>query len=258
MILTCPECSTRFSVRDNAIGPNGRTVRCSKCSATWFAPAPDVQLTTPDEMALADMKEETVFSQPEETDVSELEDKANDAKASFGTAASTASIAAPSITPTADVLMRDKADNEKRRARGRVIRFIWMIPLLLVSAAVLALYFGRQTIAERFPGTVPFYNALGINVSATGLKIDNPTVRTVDINGETTLIIDGAVSNIGKETQPLPMLILSLHSPDGDEVAIWQVELEKSMLRPKERLEFTSEYPNPPLDSVTLRYRLGE
>ncbi len=258
MILTCPECSTRFNARDDAIGPNGRTVRCSKCSATWFAPAPDVQLTTPDEMALADMKEETVFSQPEETDVSGLEDKVEDAKASFGAAASSAAIAAPAAAPTADVLMRDKVDNEKRRARGRTIWLIWLIPLLLISAAFIALFLGRQTIAERFPGTVPFYNALGINVSTTGLKIENPTVRTADINGETTLIIDGAVSNIGKKSQSLPMLILSLHSPDGDEVATWQVELEKSMLRPKERLEFTSEYPNPPLDSVSLRYRLGE
>lgn len=246
MILTCPECSTSYMAKDEAIGPNGRTVRCAKCAATWFAAAPEVELARPDELQLEDMARDEGLSTPEVTKVEEPVDQSD---TTFGAAA---------VAPSADVIMRDKADDAKRKARGRTIWLIWLIPLLLISAAVLALFFGRQTIAERFPGTVPFYNALGIEVSANGLKVEDPIVKTADINGETTLIIDGAVKNVGKKTQQLPMLILSLHSPAGDQVATWQVELEKSMLRPNERLEFTSEYPNPPLDSVSLRYRLSE
>src|SRR5262249_23126811 len=36
MILQCSECHARFVVPDQAIGPEGRNVRCAKCQHTWF------------------------------------------------------------------------------------------------------------------------------------------------------------------------------------------------------------------------------
>ncbi|PCI01364.1 MAG: hypothetical protein COB76_01515 [Alphaproteobacteria bacterium] len=35
MILTCPQCETKFSVPDNAITAEGRKVRCAKCKHEW-------------------------------------------------------------------------------------------------------------------------------------------------------------------------------------------------------------------------------
>src|SRR5579859_2530592 len=55
MILTCPECATRYFVADDRIGPEGRTVRCASCGTKWTA-LPDEPLelgATPDEGALA-------------------------------------------------------------------------------------------------------------------------------------------------------------------------------------------------------------
>ncbi len=40
MILSCPECTTRFMVPDDALRPTGRNVKCGKCEHRWFADPP--------------------------------------------------------------------------------------------------------------------------------------------------------------------------------------------------------------------------
>lgn len=45
MIISCPSCSTKFAVRAEAVGANGRKVRCAKCKFDWFQ--------EPDEATLA-------------------------------------------------------------------------------------------------------------------------------------------------------------------------------------------------------------
>lgn len=40
MYITCPECTTRYVVKADAVGDKGRTVKCAKCGHKWFqAPA---------------------------------------------------------------------------------------------------------------------------------------------------------------------------------------------------------------------------
>lgn len=40
MIVTCPECNTRYLAETSGFLPDGRTVRCANCANTWFQEAP--------------------------------------------------------------------------------------------------------------------------------------------------------------------------------------------------------------------------
>ncbi|MGY6550461.1 MAG: MJ0042-type zinc finger domain-containing protein [Erythrobacter sp.] len=47
MIIACPACGTRYAVPDNAIGAEGRTVRCAKCKHSWFQEGPAASVPAP-------------------------------------------------------------------------------------------------------------------------------------------------------------------------------------------------------------------
>ena len=53
LIISCPACGTRYVVPDNAIGGDGRTVRCAKCKHSWFQESKALDLTETAETAEA-------------------------------------------------------------------------------------------------------------------------------------------------------------------------------------------------------------
>jgi predicted Zn finger-like uncharacterized protein len=57
MILTCPACGTRYAVKDGAIPPGGRQVRCANCKNSWHQdpdPADDAAEAPAEPLAAAE------------------------------------------------------------------------------------------------------------------------------------------------------------------------------------------------------------
>ncbi len=45
MLIVCPNCATSYMIDQAAVGPAGRTVRCVRCRASWFAGGPEPDVT---------------------------------------------------------------------------------------------------------------------------------------------------------------------------------------------------------------------
>ena len=66
MILTCPECTTRYQTDASQFAPDGRKVRCAKCGHVWLQmpPAPEPEPGLEDISAAAPEPEADADAEP--------------------------------------------------------------------------------------------------------------------------------------------------------------------------------------------------
>jgi len=282
MILTCPECSTRYFAKDEAIGPNGRTVRCSKCQNSWFvsldldeyvlkdnesedlkpltaqSTSPDVTNDIPPWETSAPPKNkaenktgfENLLSQNQEN-VQTYHPEIEDLSAQTPLKETTQ----PAFTTGAHVSIRDRADKQRRTRRLSIVGLIWSATIgTLIGCAGLA-YIFRQDIVTQHPKMATLYKAVGIEVTRDGLSFDPPITRSIYMDGEPVLVINGSVKNISGRRINLHPIIFSLHNKNEEKLVEWRFEFEKSQLEKNKRAEYVTHFPNPPLDAVNLTYR---
>ena len=66
MILTCPNCGTQYVVKDGAIPPQGRQVRCAACKHSWHQDSEGEPTTAEEESTVREEStaEETIVAEP--------------------------------------------------------------------------------------------------------------------------------------------------------------------------------------------------
>lgn len=233
MILTCPDCATSYSADDEAIGPNGRTVRCSKCDATWFIAGEPISV--PDEIALRDLEEGEDIEVPKEAFAAER----------------------PQITtaePGAHVLLRQRKESEERGRKLVWVRLIWGLALLSLLAAFGYAVSQRHNIVKKHPGTATLYKTLGLDATQSGFAFEDIKARNTLVDGQSVYVVNGTVRNLQKNTSDVPLVELSFLDVADKPIAVWRVELDVDKLGGGKTTEFAANYPNPPLDAVSLRY----
>lgn len=254
LVITCPDCSTRYKATTSSIGDDGRTVRCVKCGSTWFVPAPDVidtLIADPDALALADNISEQ--SAPPVSAIPEVETTVEPLAHQHPPP-----LSRPAAPIGADVMMRNHVDREKLARRQRTIRFIWAVPLVLVILAAILAYFNRQEIVNRIPQMASAYQMIGIEVRAGGLEIDPPQARTVLVDGEPVIRVESVVRNLTRTPKIVPLIELTLHDMDGQGLIQWYVEPDPNRIEGRGRLVFTTEIADPPAGAVGLRYKFAD
>jgi len=249
MILTCPECATRFKIADDAIGSNGRTVRCSQCSATWFVAAEPDALNLDDAEKNTEMREEIIREPVSDTNTNEGPSKA-DPGSVFG------DLENSNDDPLADIgahaAVRETADRKKARRRLLGVSMIWVVTLVILALFALAAFLLRAKIVEAFPGTAPIYKAIGLEANALGLEIYDIETRYGNNEGVQVLFISGRVKNFDVKTRDVELIKLNFKNASGETLTSWVVEPAQSTLKPGQAIKFASQFPNPPIDAVKL------
>jgi len=230
MILTCSTCSTRYSIDPISISAEGRAVKCAKCGHKWreFPPG-DMPKTVPDDIS--------------------------DENASTGTAENEASEGLSIEQMTAGQVSPIR--NQAPKKNGKWIA--WLVLVLVIVAIGLGGYYGRNFVAQVWPGSAGLYQSLQIDVETTnnlGLEIHDLQTKSVLQNGVTTLTVSGVVKNITETPQPLPRISVALIDDKGELVYSWTTTVEMREVEPWGQVEFSTSMNQPPEEAKNVKVDL--
>ena len=221
MILTCPECASRYFVADDSISPAGRSVRCSACGARWTAQAE----------APVDLAE----SSPEPAATPELIE----------------SNSQPTGEPLPRVFRERAALRQKVRqaaAAGAVWAGLAAGFVLLLGVTVLL----RQDIARLWPRTAGAYAMAGLPVNLVGLTIENQHAQPQLQDGHAALVISGALRNIRDRPIVAPPLRISLLNTAGRSLAVKIADPDGARIPPGEARRFVINMLDPPVSATDV------
>lgn len=213
MILTCPNCASRFVVDDAHLGEGGRMVRCSHCKTAWRA---EPQNTQP-EFARGDVKELTQPARPADL---------------------------PGEALPKQYRARVQAQAEARQAAAAGV--VWgVMAAALAGLLVLAVVF-RTEVARVWPNTASVYAAMGLPVNVVGLVIEKQTSVRMDADGRPAVRVTGSVRNVTDAAVRPPPLRVDLVDKADTALVSRTLDLGGTELAPGRARPFAVTFHDPP------------
>jgi len=272
MIITCPSCGASFNVKAEALGPNGRSVKCSKCAHRWHATAdgdaaeiaadpvaaeaPPVESAPPPATEPTQPAEEPAAAEEAQEDVESVGPTAPDMpppglREALGIADAPSDIS--DEEPRSRSGRRPAPPQPKRRS-SMVRVFSIFVLLLAVCGAAGGAVFMKNEIMMWLPATQRLYAMVGMgpDVLGHGLQIVEPTPKKeIDGNNE-ILIVEGEIRNVAEKSVEVPLMRGALLDAEGKELHSWTFTAAKSQIAPGELVRYRTEYRNPPSEAQSL------
>jgi predicted Zn finger-like uncharacterized protein len=237
MILTCPACSTRYTVDEAKFPPAGRMVRCAKCGHSWHQPGPEPE------------------PQPARPDITPEAASEPDAVPAAAAAASTEAPAQPeegfaaSMAGTRGYAPPTQVAELERGSRLQTAAVIagWvsLVAVVLIIGYSAVRY--RQDIATIWPQSAGVYSGLGLDVNASGIDFRNVDYRRESEDGQTVLVVTGLIVNNSTRELPIPQTVrVGLTEADRRELYHWTFKPDAATLKPGAQLAFRTRLSSPP------------
>lgn len=237
MILTCPECSTRYQAKDAAFLPAGRRVRCAKCGHSWHQHPPVAEAEPQAEAPPAPPTpepEEPAAAEPEAPEPPP-EPEPSPAKAEDATEA-----AEP--PEPAEAVPQEPARSINRLAVAG--GWLGLVVVILVIGWAAVSY--RQQVATLWPQSATLYSALGLPVNARGIAFTDVSYHRETEDKQSVLAVTGKLVNISSRELAVPPVRVTLSDAKGRELYHWDFTPDVAVLRAGQSVGFLTRLSSPP------------
>lgn len=260
MIVICPSCATRFTLDESRLGGRPRRVRCSRCRHEWVETPPGPDEAPP---AAPPAQPESPPTRPEAAPPA--------MEPGFIAAAAAGSETLSGTLPPEPPLTADRPDLREvlppplsaddplmapEPEGGRGVALGWIVLLLVIASAAVALYVARERVMEIWPPSTQAYEMVGLASLPAGAGLAIQDVKTAtatpDGGGLSVLTVKGRITNVSRTARRVPPLRATLRDPAGQEVRGWNFSVARQMLSPGESVDFETRLEAPPSDALNV------
>ena len=268
MILTCPNCSTKFNIKDGALGKTGRKVKCSKCDHSWHA-MPNgeaenaaVQVRETDSFGDLDNEPppgnqpaEALGAQPPPTDLmaSGVENSDNGYIPSEGVQAKSGGDGLSSIDPSH--MPPDSQVRPPTPGRPSSDIISWVVFILLLVTIIISMLFLRKDLVILYPPLNKVYEIFGFApyTLGHGLELLQPNSEIRKEGNAVILTVKGKIENTTSSVIDVPHLKGVLFDSNGKETMTTKTfKPTEPRILPGEKTGYVTEIKNPPPGSMKI------
>jgi len=245
MILTCPECATRYQADAAQFQPSGRKVRCARCGHVWHqSPAlPEPEIVVPE-------------AAPEPVHVPPPAPEPPPPQPPAQMPIRKAIVSSPAVAREMAVQAPPRLSGPSPWPMHAAVAAGWLLLIAAAGGIAWSLISFRAQIATLWPQSASLYAAVGMKTGTAGLDIENYAGHRAMENGQPVLLVSGVIVNSTSRELPVPTIRAALTDGDGRELYHWTFMADAMTLGAGKRVPFHARLANPPraLRHVELRF----